>query len=345
MAFQDSQDYKKIFKFSGSTGFKIIARESNSVEFKESFNWGSKDKYLKSAVGFANNKGGCIVFGIKDKPRDLVGLKSNNFEETDEAKITEYFNGVFSPEIVFEKFTLKIRNRTVGILYIHEAQYKPIVAIKSYGDIKEGEIYYRYNARTEKIKFPELQNILNQIKENEREHWMNLFKKISRIGPENTALVDMVSGKIEGNSGTLVIDHKLIPKLKFIQEGNFKEKGSPTLKLIGEVRPISVVGSNKLLQGGNIRITDDPAAIAVREETILTKYPMSCGQLVKILSTRYSDFKTNKKFYELKKKLMANPKFCHPRYLDPANLKGTKKDFYSQAIVKEFDKQYTINKA
>ena len=31
-----------------------------------------------------------ISFLIKDKPRDLVGLQSNNFEDVDEAKITVY---------------------------------------------------------------------------------------------------------------------------------------------------------------------------------------------------------------------------------------------------------------
>ena len=49
-------------------------------------------------VAFANNKGGYIVFGVKDKPRDLVGLKSNNFEDVDEAKITAYINSVFAPK-------------------------------------------------------------------------------------------------------------------------------------------------------------------------------------------------------------------------------------------------------
>ena len=47
-------------------------------EFKISFNWNSRDKYAKSMVAFANNKGGYIVFGVKDKPRDLVRLQSNN---------------------------------------------------------------------------------------------------------------------------------------------------------------------------------------------------------------------------------------------------------------------------
>ena len=78
MDFTNSEVYKKIFAFSSSTSNKITARESSQLEFKEQFNWLSKDKYAKSMVAFANNKGGYIVFGIKDQPRELVGLQSNN---------------------------------------------------------------------------------------------------------------------------------------------------------------------------------------------------------------------------------------------------------------------------
>jgi hypothetical protein len=337
-----SINYKKILKFSNSNGYKITSRESNFIEFKESFNWGSKDKYSKSAAGFSNNKGGYIIFGVKDQPRELVGLQTNNFENIDEASIAQYLNGTFSPEIQFEKFTGEIRGKKIGVLYIHQSEQKPIVAIKPDGEIKEAEIYYRYNGRTDKIKFPELQNILSKIREDEKKNWMRLFEKISQIGPQNTALIDMVKGKIEGKTGNLVIDHKLIPKIKFIQEGNFKEKGHPTLKLIGEVKPISVINGKYPFDNKNITITDDPKAIAVREETILIKYPLSYAKLIEALNSRYVDFKITRKFYDLKKKLMSNQKFCHSRYLDPSNPKGTKKDFYSQAILREFDIYYTI---
>jgi len=74
MDFVNSGIYKKIFAFSSSTSSKITARESSQLEFKEQFNWLSKANYAKSMVAFANNKGGYIVFGIKDQPRELVGL-------------------------------------------------------------------------------------------------------------------------------------------------------------------------------------------------------------------------------------------------------------------------------
>lgn len=67
--FYNTDDYKKIFTFHASIANRLVSRESGWLEFKESFNWNSKDRYAKSIASFANNKGGYIVFGIKDKPR------------------------------------------------------------------------------------------------------------------------------------------------------------------------------------------------------------------------------------------------------------------------------------
>ena len=208
--FKNSDDYNKIFSFHGSISNRITARESGWLELKESFNWNSKDKYAKSMSAFANNKGGYIVFGIKDKPRDLIGLQSDNFEDTDEAKITSYLNSVFSPEITFEKFVIKIKSKNIGILHIHQIINKPAVCLKNDGELKEADIYYRYNARSEKIKYAEIKMLFELIKEEERKSWMEHFEKISKIGSTNLNIMNTISGEITGKGGTLIIDKKLI---------------------------------------------------------------------------------------------------------------------------------------
>jgi len=350
MDFINSEDYKKIFVFHASIPNRIIARESGSLEFKESFNWLSKDKYAKSMAAFVNNKGGCIVFGIKDLPRELVGLQSNNFETTDEAKITTYLNDVFSPEIVFEKFVVEVQSKNIGILYTHQTRHKPVVCSKNDGDLKESDIYYRYNAKSERIKYPELKSLLDQIKTEESKIWMEHFEKISKIGPTNAAILDILGGEITGQGGTLVIDKKLIPKLKFIKEGNFQEGGKPVLKLIGNVKPVSVVvgkGGKKSIGDIGMQITDDPNAPAVRleeEEILKKKYPLDYTALTNGLLARYSNFKRNTEYHKLRKGFMKNKKLCRTRYLDPNNLKSARKDFYSPLIYKKFDKNYNKKK-
>lgn len=350
MDFINSEVYKKIFAFHSATSNRIIARESGLLEFKEQFNWLSKDKYAKSMVAFANNKGGYIVFGIKDQPRELVGLQSNNFENTDEAKITAYLNDVFSPEIVFEKFVVEVRSKNIGVLYTHQAKYKPVVCSKNDNDLKESDIFYRYNARSERIKYPELKLLLDEIKIEERKSWMEHLEKISKIGPTNAAILDIMGGEINGRGGTLVIDKKLVSKLKFIKEGNFQEGGKPVLKLIGDVKPVSVVigkGGKKSVSDLGVKITDDPNAPAVRleeEEIIKKKYPLDYKTLTNGLLARYTNFKRNPQYHKLRKEFMKDKKLCRTRYLDPNNTEGSRKDFFSPAIYKKFDKHYTNKK-
>ena len=270
-------------------------------------------------AAFANNKGGYIVFGVQSTPRNLVGLSSEKFDEIDEAKISQYLNSVFSPEIKFEKFTIEVNSKPVGILYTYPCDYLPVVSVKNDGDVRESEIYYRYNASSEKI---------------------------TRVGPSNTAILDIVKGEITGKSGTVLIDKNLIPKLRFIKEGHFTEKGAPTLKLIGTVEPVSiseVAGSSGHGKDLQYRISDDLHAFPIRleEKSILEKYPHDYDELTEKLRQRYATFKATTEYHRLRKQLKGNKNYCITRLLDPGNLKSAKKDFYSPLILKEFDKHFT----
>lgn len=343
--FTNSGKIKKIFSFHSTIQNRIISRESGWLEFKESFNWSSKDKYAKSIAAFANNKGGYIAFGIKNEPRELIGLQSGNFETIDEEKITSYFNSVFSPEIKYEKYIDNYFNKKIGFLYVSQAEVKPIICIKNDGQLKESDIYYRYNARSERIKYPELRNLIDSIREIERKSWMEHFQKISKIGPLNAAILDVLGGEISGPGGTLVIDKKLASKLRFIKEGAFEKKGKPVLRLIGDVKPVTVIigkGGKKSTEDIEVRITENPNAPAIRleENDLLKKYPLDYKTLTNNLLSRYIDFKRDSKYHKLKKDFKKNKKLSLIRYLDPKNLKSPKKSFYSLAIYKEFDKHY-----
>ena len=105
---------------------------------------------------------------------------------------------------------------------------------------------------------------------------------------------------------------------------------------------MSVTG--EVVAKSSLRITDDPSAPAVREETILAKYPLDYQKLVRLLTKRYTDFKTNKKFYDLKKTLTKNTEYCRTRYLDPEKQNSNRKDIYHPSIIAEFDKHYTRRK-
>lgn len=92
-----------------------------------------------------------------------------------------------------------------------------------------------------------------------------------------------------------------------------------------------------------IAVTTDPSAprVTLSEEDIRRTYPWDYRELVRRLRKRYSDFKTTAKFHTIRKPLMSDLRYVRTRYLDPANVRSGKKDFYNPNIVNEFDRHYT----
>lgn len=236
----DQSSLDKIFKFDSKQKSRIISRESTSLEFKSSFNLGSLAKYAKDFAAFSNARGGYIIFGVKDSPHILIGLNGNKFDKLDPEKITGYLNSKFSPEIKWDMHSTTIKRKKVGIIYIHEAEQKPIMCRDNDAEVlKEGDIYYRYNARSERIKFPELRRMLEEAREREKERWIDLLEKVAKIGVSEIGLLDFKKGEVLGRGGSLLIAEDLLEKIKFIREGSFVEKeGAPTLKLIGDIKPV-----------------------------------------------------------------------------------------------------------
>jgi len=225
----------------------LFHREGQELEFKEQYNFSSLADYFRDFAAFSNNKGGYLMFGVQDSPRIPNGLSANSldqFEKIDPEKITGFLLNTFSGNINWEQAVFKVDNKDFGVFRIYKADIKPIIAKKDEGKdqiIKNGEIYFRYGGRTQKIQFPELEAIINKRVNQNNYQWLDLMSKIGKAGPENAAILDTEKSVIEkGNSKILVVDEKLAAKLKFIKEGEFVEKkGATTLKLVGDIMPIN----------------------------------------------------------------------------------------------------------
>lgn len=91
-----------------------------------------------------------------------------------------------------------------------------------------------------------------------------------------------------------------------------------------------------------VRVTNDPKAPPVQftEEDIRERYPWDYRELTKRCRERYSNFKVDQKYHQLRKQAESNKRFAHERRLDPAKPRP-KKTFYAQAILDEFDKHYS----
>lgn len=226
------------FTFELSSKGYIKQRESFDMEFKEAFHFGdSLAVYVRTLVGMANHKGGEIIFGIKDSPREPIGLKNNKFEECDPRIINQFISEHFSHEVDWQMETHEIYNEQFGRLWVEEATEKPIICSKFYKSIlRESAIYYRYRAETKEIRYPELSKLLIAEKEKEKLLWIKHIEKISQVGPQNIHLIDTFNGEIQTGKGKILLDKSIAEKLKFIKEGHFTEKdGAPALKLIGEI--------------------------------------------------------------------------------------------------------------
>lgn len=90
---------------------------------------------------------------------------------------------------------------------------------------------------------------------------------------------------------------------------------------------------------------DEPGAIPVKYdsfEAFRKKYKWRyTEELLPALKKKFSDFKPDKKFYDLKRQLQTDTRYAAERSLDEDNPKSQKKWFYCPDILKEFEKHYT----
>ncbi len=264
----------------------LYHRESQNLEFKESFNLAGLADYYRDFSAFANNKGGYLIFGVKDRPkRELVGLSAkatDQFDKLDPEMVSGHLLEIFSSSITWEHEIYNINGMYFGVFYIHESQIKPVITKKDEGkdqSLKNGEIYFRYGGRTQKIQFAELESIINKRIEQNNNQWLDLVQKIGKSGPQNAAILDSEKGIIEkGESQILVVDEELLSGFQLIREGEFSEtKGAKTLKLIGNISPINQVEVVK----------------KVREDK-LKEYPLSAKELSNEILKREPTIKVNR---------------------------------------------------
>lgn len=119
-------------------------------------------------------------------------------------------------------------------------------------------------------------------------------------------------------------------------------KNADIIAGISNTQPVTnaIVIQNSL---ENVRLTDDPNAkeIKISEEDLYqTVFTERYADVVKEARKRFVDFVKGKKFNELMARFKKDKNLCRPRFLDPANLKSGKKEFYSKNIYDELAKHY-----
>ena len=297
-------------------------RESQILEFKESFNLAGLADYYRDFAAFANNKGGFLIFGVKDKPRrELIGLKKNavaQFDKLDPETISGHLLEIFSSNIIWEHEIYSIGGLIYGVFHIFESENKPIICKKNEGKdqiLKNGEIYYRYGGRTQKIQYAELDNMITHRVNLNNSQWMSLVQKIGKAGPQSTTILNVDKGLLDTNSNKqIMIDENLIKEIRFIKEGDFKKKkGEKTLKLVGNVVPIEKI------------------EIVKKEiENKLKSYPLTAMELIDKIKSTQPEIKQNR-IYEIIKENDLKNNILYSDYIFRSNRQ--QEDFESKGIL------------
>jgi len=224
------------------TGVFTNWTEDDCTEFKKSLQLSGESiskSYLKTICGFANNKGGQIVYGIDPDNSQLVGIKET-LEDLDNRYFSTGIKDGIDGSIDFKFFTRRFDAILIGVLEVNQAESKPVI-LKTNFDIDgekgiAGEIYFRYNALTTKIQAPDLRTLVDGEINKRTKKVLNQINKVIEAGP-NSAILNTTTGEIDTDGTTkIIIDSETLKNLNLIREGSFNEKeGAPAYIIKGHL--------------------------------------------------------------------------------------------------------------
>ena len=134
----------------------LFLQESETLDFKEVFSLKSeseKAEFAKDISAFANTKGGHIIYGVKDKTWEKIGIDPETF---DEDKMQQVISSRVDPPAEFSAKTIYYEGVPFGLLTIPESPLKPHQIVQT------GQIFIRRGATTDRAKTEEIELMLRE---------------------------------------------------------------------------------------------------------------------------------------------------------------------------------------
>jgi hypothetical protein len=240
--------------------WRLTAGETDSAECKQNFSLRNAASWLRAVAALANNRGGYVFFGISDQDAagrcKVVGLSSDDFSRTDPGEIATRVRSTFDPTPRFQKSLVEIGGKTIGILHIELHPARPIIATKNEGgngEIKEGDIFYRYPGASRRVSHSDLRVILDDRVAKTRESILPMMRRLLELGPQRAMIADLVEGELTDGKTSIELSEDIVEHLALVKEGEFQEKaGATPLRLIGDVRTAAPV----MLKKGSVTRDD-----------------------------------------------------------------------------------------
>ena len=254
---------RALFRKSNDGTWSLEGGEHESCECKRDFDPKKLTTIVKAVAALANNKGGYIFFGVSNASFNVEGV-GKEFSKTDIVQIVDKVKAHLSPTpTIVAKDTIDFDGLLVGFLRVAKHLNPPVVVYRDADGLNEGEILFRYPGQSSRIKFGDLRAMLDERDRLAQSALAQAAGRIADIGTKHAMILDTHRNVLEDGGHSILIDQKLAENLKFIKEGEFNEKlGAPTLKLVGEVAPVTVKGPT----------TTIVAHAAIFQESILEKF-------------------------------------------------------------------------
>jgi hypothetical protein len=252
-----------LFRKSKDGVWRLEGGEHEECECKIDFDPKKMTVIVKAVAALANNKGGYLFFGVSNSGFKVEGV-GDQFSKTDIVHIVEKVKAHLSPTpTITAKEIIDFDGLFVGVLHVAKYPNPPVIVYRDGDGLNEGEILFRYPGQSSRIKFGDLRAMLDERDRLAQTALARAAGQIANIGTENAMILDTNRNILDDGGRSILIDEKLAENLKFIKEGDFDEKlGAPTLKLVGEVTPVTVKGQT------NVVI----AHAAIFQEGILEKF-------------------------------------------------------------------------
>lgn len=242
---------------------RVSNRESERREFKLKFDNGNLPKLARTMASFANREGGVLFFGIRDQPRELVGV--NEHEIPDDVIFTNFLKQYFEPEILFESKTIELLGKNIHCLIIKPSINKPVICRKSKSLVmqgkpqkeilREGAIYYRYSASSDEIKYADLKIILDNEKENFFKSMIDNITLLNKVGMDRAAIIDAQELSENDSSASVFLTNDTARNLNWIDSGRFVEDEGDGEKAYYVVRKVEIKHGVEMAKPTDFAIT------------------------------------------------------------------------------------------
>lgn len=221
----------------------LVDGETSDQECKESFDARRMNPIIRAIAALANNRGGYVFIGVADPNCRAVGLPDTVFRDTDIVTIVDKVKTFLAPTPMFSKDVIDLDGAQIGVIHVEKHKLPPVVVCRDGDGLADGTILFRYPGQSARIKFGDLLAMLRERDRSAHAMLLSSAARLSEIGTDRALIVDTREGTLDAGDTQITIDRELADQLTFIREGEFEEReGSPTLRLIGDVRAVDHAG-------------------------------------------------------------------------------------------------------